>query len=62
MLLLRLAQELEQVGEPWHALLGLPQRLEGAQVAPVAVGDLGLLAKAPLEGSILGVASAPSLA
>ena len=61
-LLLWLAQVLEQVSQPGHALLGLPQRLEGAQIFPVAIGNLCLLAKAPFEGTILGVASAPSLA
>lgn len=46
-------QILEQVDQARQRLLGLAQRGQGAQVRPVAVGDLFVDAEAPLERSIL---------
>lgn len=49
----RLGQPRQQVGQTGQALARLAQRLQGAQVAPVAVGDLGVDAEAALEACVL---------
>lgn len=56
-LLLGLGEPLQQVGQTRHALVRLRQRLERAQVRPVAVDDFGGEAEAPFECCVLRAVS-----